>query len=216
MALPQSHAWGSQLTAIIAIGESATVPTPGFTSPETYDTEKAQVVHRDVLRADQFSLVWAGDFASVAVTNQTDADWQPTDTLYVTVDRHPVNTGDVAADIEALNERIDALESDVATNTTNIGANTTAIGNNSTNIGKNASDIALLTARVTALENASSASQAASSHGNHDDEAPKAAKPAKPTSRLKKVAPAPVKKSPPIAKIPEKPGKGGKPFKKRR
>ena len=118
----KSYAWSYRLSTTVETDETVDVPTPGFKNPENYDTEHAEVVYGDVLDADEYELAWAENFTSVTVTNLTDEDWQPSQTLYVTVPGKTAGDGDAEGSFEALEARVSALEATVEDHETRIAA----------------------------------------------------------------------------------------------
>jgi hypothetical protein len=114
----KSYAWGQQLSEPVPSGEDAVVQTPGFDSPENYLTdETAATLDGKVLTPEEFTAAWADDFTSVTVTNGTEAEWQPAQTLYVTVAGTPFDVANIEESFDALaaqvadhEQRIAALE----------------------------------------------------------------------------------------------------------
>lgn len=121
MANPKSYAWSQQLYAVVPAGEDAQVNTPGLENPDDYKTDEAEVVvNGNVLLPEQFTLTWEEDWSHAHVTNGTETDWQPGDTVYVTVAGIPFDPTNVEASFTALEAqvsdhetRITALETPV-------------------------------------------------------------------------------------------------------
>jgi hypothetical protein len=113
MAGPSSYAW-AQMVKNVAVpnGGTITVLTPGFITPENYDTANAKVAREgNALNPGQFSVAWAGDFSSVVVTNNTGNVWPPSHMVYVTV--AALASADVAATLANHSARLAALEAKV-------------------------------------------------------------------------------------------------------
>jgi hypothetical protein len=108
-----SNAWGQMIKNVaIPNGGTLTVLTPGFITPENYDTANAKVTHEgSALNAGQYSVAWAADFSSVVVTNNSGVSWPPSHMVYVTVAALP--GADIAATLANLNARVTALETKV-------------------------------------------------------------------------------------------------------
>jgi hypothetical protein len=86
MPTPSSYAWAKTLPDAVPIGATYTMPTPGFAHPSNYDVPNAQVVYGgEVLHPDEVGMVWSADFSSVDLTNNSDEEWPPTDTIAVAV-----------------------------------------------------------------------------------------------------------------------------------
>ena len=114
----RSYAWSLKLPHLVGVDDNIDVPTPGFDHPERYDTANAEVVYgNQVLQPAEVSLEWADEFDSVNVTNLTDENWQPSETIYVTVKLSAPEAGEGGG-----SEEIAALEARVAQNETDIAA----------------------------------------------------------------------------------------------
>jgi hypothetical protein len=133
----KSYAWSQSLAESVADGATVDVSTPGFLTPENYKTDETGVViDGRVLQDTEVSCAWAGDFTSVTLTNSMGADWNPSQTIYVTVPGIPLDPADIQGSFEALEARVTAVE----------GVNTAQDG-----------QISTLDARVSALEGVASA-----------------------------------------------------------
>jgi hypothetical protein len=119
----KSYAWSARLSAVVEPGAEVVVPTPGFDNPENYHADQAQVgLDGNVLIAEQFSLAWADDHSEATVTNGTEAEWQPTQTIYVTVAGIPFDAENVEDTFSALEDRVSATETQVDDHETRITA----------------------------------------------------------------------------------------------
>ena len=114
----KSYAWNLRLNHMVNVNGGVVVPTPGFDHPERYDTENAEVVYgNQVLQPAEVGLEWDEEFDNVNVTNLTDENWQPSETIYVTVKLSAPEAGEGGG-----SEEIAALEARVAENETDIAA----------------------------------------------------------------------------------------------
>lgn len=118
----KSYAWSTILSAAVADGATIDIQTPGFDDPEYYDTDNCGLtIDGTVLTPEAASAAWASDFSSVTVTNSSGDDWAPAQTLYVTVAGQTPTTGTISDRLDAhdeqiagLNTEMDDLESRVA------------------------------------------------------------------------------------------------------
>jgi hypothetical protein len=111
-----SYAWQHRLDEAVPDAGVVTVETPGFLAASNYNTDETSVVlDGTVFTRDQAPCVWAGDFTSVDVTNDTGSEWQPAQTLYVTVAKTVFDPADVQAGFEALEARVSANEAAITT-----------------------------------------------------------------------------------------------------
>ena len=114
MADPKSYAWGHQLTAAVAVGEELEVNTPGIVAPDDYKTDEVEVVHQgQVLLPEQFEASWEEDWTHIHITNNTAADWQPGETVYVTLPGIPFDADNLEANFTALEARVADVETQV-------------------------------------------------------------------------------------------------------
>jgi hypothetical protein len=141
MADVKSYAWSERLSAAVAPGDTVEIATPGFQSPEDYETDKTEMVcDADVIPAGEFTTSWASDFTHVVLTNTSEAKtWDATSTVYVTVPGKPFDAAGVEDSFNALANRVTALE---------------------TKTGELETQVTSLDARVTALETPATASAA--------------------------------------------------------
>jgi hypothetical protein len=110
-----SYAWQHRLDEAVPDAGVVTVKTPGFLAADNYNTDETSVVlDGTVLTRDQAPCTWAGDFSSVDVANDTGSEWQPAQTLYVTVAKTAFDPADVQAGFEALEARVSANEAAIA------------------------------------------------------------------------------------------------------
>lgn len=117
----QSYAWSHRLNDVVAPGANVTVQTPGFEMTE--NCEEAQIgLDGKVLKDEEFSLDWADDHSSIVVTNESDTDWQPAQTLYVTVPSMALDPDNVGDNLNALEDRVSSLETQVDDHETRIAA----------------------------------------------------------------------------------------------
>lgn len=114
MANPKSYAWSQQLSAVVAVGEEAEVNTPGIVTAEDYKTDEVEVVHQgQVLLPEQFEAVWEEDWTHIHITNNTANDWQPGETIYVTLSGIPFDPADIEQSFTALDARVATVEGQV-------------------------------------------------------------------------------------------------------
>lgn len=148
MADVKSYAWSERLSAAVAPGDTVEVATPGFQSPEDYETDKTEMVcDADVIPAGEFTASWAADFTHVVLTNTSEAKtWNATSTVYVTVPGKPFDATGVEDSFNALANRVTALE----TKTSDLDLKVNDLG----------TQVTSLDARVTALETPATASAA--------------------------------------------------------
>jgi hypothetical protein len=108
---PSSYAWATILNAAVPIGATATIKTPGFANPASYDTPNARVVYGgEVLPTAEFTATWAGDWSSVAVLNKSDENWPPSDFLAIAVAGLPVDMSNIEQSLTDLTTRTAVLE----------------------------------------------------------------------------------------------------------
>jgi hypothetical protein len=112
----KSYSWSSPLSASVAPGSDATVPTPGFHSPENYDTANAEAVwNGTVLTSENSAISFDPDWSQAKVTNNGDDTWMAGDTISVVVAAKHFDPADIQGSFEALDERVTTLEGSVTT-----------------------------------------------------------------------------------------------------
>jgi hypothetical protein len=108
---PTSYAWAAILNNAVAIGEAATIKTPGFVDPQNYDVPNAQVVYGgEVLQPGEFTATWASDWTSVSILNNSDEEWPPADHIAIAVAGIPFDPANLEATFAAMQASIAALE----------------------------------------------------------------------------------------------------------
>jgi hypothetical protein len=143
----KSYAWQKRLDAAVADAGTVDVPTPGFSNPQNYDTANTGVVlDGTVMDASKASCAWAGDFSEVTVTNASGADWNPGQTVYITVAGVQIDPTDIQASFDQLEQRVTNCESKDAAQDTRMDT---------------------LDARITALEGVTSATAVDKHPDNH-------------------------------------------------
>ena len=137
----KSYAWQLRLTDTVADTGTVGVPTPGFTDPASYKTDETGfVLDGTVLTPEQASGAWSGGFDKVSVTNSSGRDWNPGETLYVTVPGIPLDPANITDSFTTLEARVTVNEGNITSLTSRVSANERAIS--------------ALSDRVTALEQA--------------------------------------------------------------
>lgn len=118
-----SYAWSTALPGVISYGAEAVVPTPGFENPENYQTDKTEAVRNGtVLRPEEFSVTWDDAFTEAALKNQTETDWMPGDTMFITVAGVPFDSEDIQGSFDALEARVSKNETAIAALDTRVTA----------------------------------------------------------------------------------------------
>ena len=113
---PASYSWAMTIQNAVPVGDTITMPTPGMPDPVNYDTVNAQIVYGgEVLDDDEFTLAWASDFTSVVITNDSDEEWPPQDTIAIAVAGVPFDPSSLEESFTQIIARIQKLETEQET-----------------------------------------------------------------------------------------------------
>jgi hypothetical protein len=129
MANVKSYAWSSRLAEAVPDGGEAVIDTPGFASPENYQTDEADVViDARVLTPEEVEVAWESDFAHVHLTNNMGAEWGAGQTLAITVAGKTFDPADVEGDFDALQAQVDNNSAAIADLDVRVAALESAVG----------------------------------------------------------------------------------------
>ena len=110
---PASYSWAMILQNSVPVGETITMPTPGFVDPTSYDVPNAEVVYGgEVLQDEEFTATWAPDWSSVSIVNNSDEEWPPQDTIAIAVAGVPFDASKIEESFTQLTARVQKLETE--------------------------------------------------------------------------------------------------------
>ena len=140
---PTSYAWAMTHNTAVRVGSEWPLPTPGFEFPQDYDVPNAEVVYGgEVLQDDEFTAVWAPDWANVEITNKSDEDWPPQDTIAIAVLGLPLDPSRTQEILTEFDARIAKLETEQELHDDQINENQDTIASNAEQIALNTESIA--------------------------------------------------------------------------
>jgi hypothetical protein len=111
----KSYSWSVPLAVSVPPGSDADVPTPGFETPENYDTDNAEAVwNGTVLTTENSEISFDPDWTHAHVTNNGEQTWMAGDTISIAVGAKAFDAGNIEESFAALAARVTSLEAAVS------------------------------------------------------------------------------------------------------